>query len=284
MIAFLGTGLLGTGFVRALRRRGEAVQVWNRSPDKARALRDIGATPFDAAADAVRGASLVHIAVSDDAAVDAVLQQIAGALTPGTAIVDHSTTLPARTAERVGDWNARGFTFVHAPVFMGPQNALDATGVMLASGDRARFDRVAPALEPMTGKLVYLGPEPARAAAIKLMGNLFLIAMTGGLVDMFALGKALDVPTEDAAQMLEWFNPGAMAPARAARMRQGEFADPSWTLEMARKDARLMLESAHANGEELPVISAVASEMDAWIGDGHRHDDWTVIGKEAVTN
>jgi 3-hydroxyisobutyrate dehydrogenase len=282
MIAFLGTGLLGAGFVRALRQRGEEVQVWNRSPDKAHALQDVGAVACDHAADAVRGASVVHIAVSDDAAVDSVLRQIAAALTPGTSIVDHSTTLPALTAQRINDWNARGFTFVHAPVFMGPKNALEATGVMLASGDRAHFDTVAPSLEPMTGKLVYLGPEPARAAAIKLMGNLFLQAMVGGLVDMFALGKALDVPPEDAAQMLEWFNPGAAAPARATQMQRGNFDKPSWTLDMARKDARLMLESAHARGEELPVISAVANEMDRWIGDGHARDDWTVIGTDAV--
>ena len=38
MIAFFGMGLLGSNFVRALRRRGEGVHVWNRSPDKATTL------------------------------------------------------------------------------------------------------------------------------------------------------------------------------------------------------------------------------------------------------
>lgn len=39
MIAFLGAGLLGTGFVRNLQRLGETVNVWNRTPEKARASR-----------------------------------------------------------------------------------------------------------------------------------------------------------------------------------------------------------------------------------------------------
>ena len=43
MIAYLGLGLLGTNFVRAMLRRGEAVRVWNRSAEKARALEAEGA-------------------------------------------------------------------------------------------------------------------------------------------------------------------------------------------------------------------------------------------------
>ena len=49
---------------------------------------------------------------------------------------------------------------------------------------------------------------------------------------------------------------------------------------MARKDARLMLEAA---GGTLAVLPALAAEMDRWIAKGHAHDDWTVIGKDAVT-
>ena len=41
-----------------------------------------------------------------------------------TVIIDHTTTSASGTARRVERWNAEGFTFVHAPVFMGPQNAL----------------------------------------------------------------------------------------------------------------------------------------------------------------
>ena len=59
-------------------------------------------------------------------------------------------------------WAERGVAFQHAPVFMGPQNARESTGIMLASGDRARFESLEPALAKMTGKLVYLGPQPER--------------------------------------------------------------------------------------------------------------------------
>src|SRR5579871_6697827 len=123
MIAWLGTGLLGANFVRALRRRGQEVQVWNRSPDKARALEAEGARALEDPAAAVRGAARVHVTLSDDAAVDEVLERAKAGLAKDAVIVDHTTTSPAGTAARAKRWVERGVAFQHAPVFMGPPNA-----------------------------------------------------------------------------------------------------------------------------------------------------------------
>src|SRR5580704_14885613 len=129
MIAFLGMGLLGSNFVRAYRRRGEDVRVWNRSPAKAIALEAEGARAFSDPAEAARGAARVHLTLSDDAAVDEVLERARPGLEPGVLLVDHTTTSPAGTRARVERWKERGVEFKHAPVFMGPQNALESTGI-----------------------------------------------------------------------------------------------------------------------------------------------------------
>jgi 3-hydroxyisobutyrate dehydrogenase len=280
MIAFLGMGLLGSNFVRALRQRGETVHVWNRSPERAQALVAAGAVAFADAADAVRGATRVHLTLSDDAAVDAVLEAARPGFAPGVIVVDHTTTSPAGTRARAARWAERGVAFQHAPVFMAPANALNATGFMLASGDRARFDALEPALAPMTGKLIYLGPEIDRAAAIKLFGNMFMMVMTTGLIDVLALAKATGVPREDVVQMFEWLNPGATLGVRLKRILDAKYAEPSWELAMARKDVRLMLEAA--GDVPLEMVPAMAAWMDRWIERGHAHDDWTVIAKDAV--
>jgi 3-hydroxyisobutyrate dehydrogenase len=282
MIAFLGTGLLGGNFVRALRRRGQPVQVWNRTPEKARALEADGAVPCADPAAAARGAARLHLTLTDDAAVDEVLEAARPGLAPGVVLVDHSTTSPAGTAARAARWAARGVAFQHAPVFMGPVNALEGTGLMLASGDRLRFDALAPALEPMTGALRWVGPLEERAAGLKLIGNLFLIAMTTGLIDALALGKGLGIPPADAGALFDLFNPGAMAPARMRRILAGDFDHPSWELSMARKDARLMLESAQAGGVALTLIPAVAAVMDRFLAEGHAHRDWTVLARDLI--
>jgi 3-hydroxyisobutyrate dehydrogenase len=238
MIAFFGMGLLGSGFVRALRRRGEDVHVWNRTHAKAQALEADGARAFADPSEAVHGATRIHLTLSDDAAVDEVLEQARAGFAPGVVIVDHTTTSATGTAARAARWEERGIPFLHAPVFMGPQNALESTGLMLVSGDAARVDAVRPALSAMTGTLHYLGSRPEAAAPFKLFGNLFLMFLTTGLADMLALAKAMDVPAADVSKLFDMFNPGTTVSARMKRMTDANFSQPSWKLSMARKDAR----------------------------------------------
>ncbi len=281
MIAFLGMGLLGSNFTRALRRRGEDVNVWNRTAARADALAETGAKPFADVAEAVRDAERVHLTLSDDAAVDDVLAKAAPGLRAGTLVLDHTTTTAAGARKRTEIWRSRGILYVHAPVFMGPQNALEGTGLMLLSGERALVDRVKPLVAPMTGKVVDLGTKTEAAAAFKLLGNCFLMFLTAGLADMFTLAKALDVPPADAAALFDHFNPGATIGARAKRMLDADFANPSWELAMARKDARIMLDTA-ANDAPLQILPAIVARMDTLVAEGHGGDDWTVLGRDAL--
>ena len=282
MLAFLGMGLLGSNFVRALRKRGEQVQVWNRSPDKAQALAEVGAIPIADVAQAVRGASRIHVTLSDDAAVDDVLERARPGFAPGVVVIDHTTTSPSGTRARAARWAAQGVSFQHAPVFMAPQNALESSGVMLASGERERCDQLSPALSKMTGKLVYLGAEPERAAAFKLLGNSFLMFLTAGLVDFFGLAKGMGIPAQEAATLFQHFNPGITLPGRLARVLEAQWDKPSWELAMARKDARLMLQAAEEGGLQLQVLPHIAKLMDDYIARGHSHDDWTVVAKDSL--
>ena len=267
-IAFFGTGLMGSGFVRRLIANGHEVNVWNRSPAKAQALQAEGAKAFAEASAALAGVERIHLSLSDDASVDAVLEPLADTIPAGTWIVDHTTTAVTPTAERVARWDARGRTFVHAPVFMGPANAADGTGLMLVSGAKDRHDALLPALQPMTGKVIYLGEAPERAAAFKLFGNLTLIGMLGVLGDVNRLAHSVGISTEDAFSLFQQFNPGQMLPARAARIASGKYDQPSFEVAMARKDVRLMIEQAQSGGVELFVMPGVMAMFDAAIARG----------------
>jgi 3-hydroxyisobutyrate dehydrogenase len=269
LIAYFGTGLLGGGFVRKLLERGETVHVWNRTAEKARALEADGAKAFANPADAVKGAEQLHLTLSDDAAVDGVLEPLAGVLDKGTIVIDHTTTAPTPTAERVQRWAERGVTFVHAPVFMGPQSAREATGLMLLSGPPELRARVRPLLEPMTGKVIELGDDPARASAFKLVG---------GIADLYQLARALGVDPKDAIGLFEHFNPGATFAARGKAIAEGRFDPPSFEATMARKDLRLMAEEAGRHGTQLDLVPTVGALLDRYIAAGHGGEDYTVIG------
>jgi len=281
MIAFLGTGLLGSNFVKALIKKGHQVQVWNRTPARAKVLETIGARAFDQPSEAVKGADRIHLTLSDDQAVDSVLEKASKNFEPGVIIIDHTTTSASGAARRTAHWKELGFVYIHAPVFMGPVNALESTGVMLISGDTEIIKKIEPELSAMTGRLINFGIDTNKAAGMKLLGNLFLMSITAGLADVLALAKSLSIPSSDVEALFSDWNPGSMAPARLKRILTNQFNEPSWELKMARKDARLMMEATEGHAA-LNIIPAIAKEMDRWIEKGHANDDWTVIAKDSI--
>jgi len=273
-LVFFGTGLMGTGFVRHLRAGGQEVTVWNRSAARAQAAVEAGATLADSAEEALRGATHLHVSLSDDASVDAVLEPLAGAIGAETWMIDHTTTAPTPTKARAARWRERGRKFVHAPVFMTPANCEAGTGVMLISGPQSSYDALQEHLKTMTGNLVYLGAAPERAAAFKLFGNLTLLAMLATLGDVNRLAHACGIETKDAFGLFEKFNPGMLLPMRAARIAAGDFT-PSFEMTMARKDVRLMIEEAARHGSELAIMPAVAALLDGAIARGEGSLDVT---------
>ena len=277
-LAFLGTGLLGSGMVECLLRRGNDVTVWNRTEAKARALEAFGATVARTPEEAVAGVERVHMALSDDAAVDAMVDRIAQAAA-GAILVDHTTTSPAGTKERLQRTARGGVKFVHAPVFMSPQMCRDATGLMLVSGPQGIFDTIRPGLEQMTGEVWYFGERGDLAAAYKIFGNSMIFTITAGIADVLAMAKHVGIAPADAAALFGKFRIGGIIPMRAEKMAQGDLS-ATFELTMARKDIRLMIEAA--GGEPLTVLPAIAARMDEAIAAGHGKDDMGAIALSSV--
>jgi 3-hydroxyisobutyrate dehydrogenase-like beta-hydroxyacid dehydrogenase len=278
-IAFLGTGLLGSAFVEASLARGNQITVWNRSIEKTRPLEKLGARVAHTPADAVKGAKYVHLVLKDDPVVEEIVAALRPGLDSGAVIIDHTTTQPRQTAERATRLNAEGVRYLHCPVFIGPAAARQAKGTILASGPRRLFDEVKDYLRPAAEKLEYLGERPDLAAVMKLCGNAFIIGLNGLVSDVFAVATGADVSSAQALKILELFNPAAVIAGRGRNMIARDYV-PSFELEMARKDIRLMLETA--GDQPLSVLPCVASRMDALIAAGHGGDDLAVMGKDAI--
>jgi 3-hydroxyisobutyrate dehydrogenase-like beta-hydroxyacid dehydrogenase len=278
-IAFLGTGLLGSAFVEAAVKRGDQVTVWNRTADKARALESMGAQVADSPADAVRGVARVHLVLKDDDVVEEVIAALRPGLAPDTIIIDHSTTQPALTAERSRRLNADGVKYLHCPVFIGPAVARESQGTILASGPKALFSAVEPDLAKMAARVEYFGERPDLAAVFKLCGNAFIVGINALVADVLAVAAESRVASAEALRVVEFFSPTAVIAGRGKKMVSGDYT-PSFKLSMARKDVRLMLETAGAI--PLAALPRIADRMDQLIAQGQSDDDLAVIGRDSV--
>lgn len=278
-IAFLGTGLLGSAFVEAACKRGDQVAVWNRTPSKAEPLAAFGATLCATPADAVRGAERVHLVLNDDASVEEVVAALRPGLSPTAVIVDHTTTRPDKTYERLTRLNGEGVRYLHCPVFIGPVAARQSEGIIMVSGPQALFDLVRPALEQQATRVEYFGERADLAAGYKLIGNGILLSMTGILSDAFAVGAGAGIDAPDVLKLLEFFNPGNVLASRGRKLAAEDY-NATFELTMARKDIRLMIETA--GDIPLTMLPGLAARMDAKIAQGQGARDIGVIVEDVI--
>ncbi|HJL17182.1 MAG TPA: NAD(P)-binding domain-containing protein [Sandaracinaceae bacterium LLY-WYZ-13_1] len=279
--AFIGTGLIGGALAEAACGRGEdEIVVWNRTAERARPLEARGARVAETAPEAVRGAARVHLALTADQAVDAVLADVADRLSEGAIVIDHSTTSPPGAAARAARCAERGVRFLHAPVFMSPAACRAAKGVMVVAGPEALHAEVADELSAMTGEVFYVGDDGGHAAAFKLIGNCMILALLGGLTDAFAIARAQGIALPRVIELFEHFDLRAVLKGRGARMAEADWTT-SWTLAMARKDLGLMVDAAGADA--LGVLPAMRERMDALLEEGEGEKDVGIVARDVAT-
>jgi 3-hydroxyisobutyrate dehydrogenase len=276
-IAVLGAGLLGAGFVERMLELGHPVRVWNRTASKLDALVAKGAVRAETPGEAVHGAVRVHFVLSEDDAVDAVLAACRGHLGAGVAIYDHSTNLPERVAARVPALRAAGIAYIPAPVFMGPANARAGNGIMLLACPESERDAHIAALVTTTGKVWWTGERADSAAVYKLLGNSMIIGIAGVIGDASQVAAAAGLPPNAVSALIAQFNPGMMLPVIPGRIANSHTSPASFTLEMARKDVRLMIETGGA--ENLQVLPGIAAGMDRAIAAGDALKDFAIFAR-----
>jgi len=282
-IGFIGLGSMGAGVAANLVRASHEVAVWNRSPDKAAPLVALGATlaanPRALAADR----EVVFTMLSDDAALQAVLEGDAGlcaGLAPGAVHVSLST-IGVATAEALQLRHAAlGQGFVSAPVFGRPEAAATAKLFIVTAGDPQALLRVKP-LFPVIGQRVFeLGATPSSANLVKLCGNFMILAAIESLAEAMSLAQHGGV---DKRQLLEiltatlfdapvYRNYGAILIEE--RFRPAGFAAP-----LGLKDMRLAGAAAKAHHAEMPFRQVLETQLLATIASQGADIDWSGIAK-----
>lgn len=240
---FLGTGLLGSGLAEAAAARGDEVRAWNRTPERAQPLEAHGITVCESPTEAIYEADYVHIVLTNDDAVDAVIESILPSLDPSQKLIDHSTTSPSGTAARHARLAKAGHRLLHAPVFMSPAAARVAGGTMIVAGAKADYNAAQEALAPMAESVEHVGERPDAAAALKLFGNAMNLSMLSGLADIFAMAKGLGFTPDDAMRVFDLIDVRYVLQGRGRRMSRGDFS-PLWTVDIAKKDVGLMQQCA----------------------------------------
>jgi 3-hydroxyisobutyrate dehydrogenase len=278
-VALLGTGTMGAAMARRMRAHGLSVRAWNRSRAKALPLAADGVEVVDSPRVAAEGADVLVTMLSDGAAVEAAMLGPEGALAataPGCTWLQTSTVGIA-ACRRLAELASRSHLgFVDAPVAGSKEPAERGELLVLAAGAPELAAKVNPVLEAIARRTVWLGEVGAGTRA-KLAMNAWVTGLVALLAETITFSEGLGL---DPRQFLDLLKGGPTdspyTQLKGKAMIEGQLA-PSFSLRLAHKDLRLILEAAREAGASLPVLAAIEEKFDRAEREGCGDEDLAAV-------
>ena len=259
-----------------LRQAGHEVRVSDPDPQRLALARSAGLDVADAA-DVVR-AGFVVSSLPDDAALQAVGEQVARDARAGTVYVDTSTVSPEVSAQVAQRCMASGVQFLRSTVSGNNKMAEAAQLTVLASGPRGAYHAALPLLSSWGSNLFYLG-DGEQARTMKLVVNLMIAQTSAMLAEALALGRKGGLDWQDMWQVLAASAVGSpIVKAKAAQLAQRDFT-PTFTVAQMLKDLDLILGAGQALHVPLLQTAMTRQLMHAAFAHGDAREDYAAIIK-----
>jgi 3-hydroxyisobutyrate dehydrogenase-like beta-hydroxyacid dehydrogenase len=283
-IGFIGLGRMGQNMARRLLDAGHDLAVYNRTPDKVKALGEAGAKVVSSIADAVRYGDAVFTMLADDAALEDVAWRKEGLLqslpqgrihicagTHGVGVIRklHAAHTEVRQV------------MIASPMLGRPEAVASGQAGVVIGGPAESLARCRPLFDAIARRAFEAGADPAAAAAIKIANN-------------FVLGCAIEAMGEGFALVRKY---GVAPPVFYDVMTDGLFAAPAYKVygkiiveesyekvgQMATlglKDANLALVAGELVGVPLPSGNVWRDRLVGAVAHGDGGCDWAVMARE----
>jgi 3-hydroxyisobutyrate dehydrogenase len=301
VIGFIGLGNMGIPMTGHLVAAGYHVRGFDTSPSALANFAAIGSPDAGGAVTAVAdlaavgdGADAVILMLPDSDIVErVVLGRVASepvpaegtnggllaSLSPGSTIIDMSSSDPARTrilAELVA---AAGMSLIDAPVSGGVSGARAGTLMIMVGGPAEAFERFQPMLAPM-GKRVVRAGDVGAGHAVKALNNLMSAAHLLASSEALIAGRRFGL---DPAVMLEIIN-GSSGRSPATENKWPNYIlteryDAGFGMKLMVKDLNLALSIEHATGVPAAASEAVVATWEAALADLPPDSDHTAIAR-----
>jgi 3-hydroxyisobutyrate dehydrogenase-like beta-hydroxyacid dehydrogenase len=284
-IGFIGLGKMGQGMAANLVKAGHRVTVYNRSPDKAEALVEQGASAARTVAEASH-VEVVFTMLADDRAVEAVALGeggIAASLPAGATHVS-SSTISVALSQRLSAAHAEaGQRCAAAPVFGRPEAASAARLFVIAAGAPDVLQPLSSLFDAIGQRTFVVSDQPHTANLVKLSGNFLIASAIESVSEAVALVAKAGVDRQQYADI-----PTSTLFAAPAYQTYGgliarqEFEPAGMAATLGLKDIRLVLPAAEQLEVPLPVASVLRDRLLTLVATGGGHLDWSALAKLAA--
>ena len=278
-VALLGTGTMGSGMARNLRKAGYPLTVYNRTREKAELLAETGAQVADTPARAVAGATVVLSMLADDNASREAWLDPNGALQAmqaGSVVIECGTVSPDWVKQLHQEAEARGLRMMDAPVTGSRPQANAGELTFLVGADATTLEAVRPVLESMSKSIVHVGPVGS-GALLKLINNFLCGVQAASFAEALAW---IERSPLDRAQALEFLKTGAAGSnifkAMSERMTARTY-EVNFLLRLMDKDLRYAQQAAAATDVVLTTAACSKKLFEQAEAEGYGERDMAAV-------
>ncbi len=190
-IGYIGLGAMGKPMAKNLIRAGLSLTVYNRTVEKTKELREMGASVSPSPKDLAFACNIMIVNVSNSPDVEEVLLGKEGAIhgcRPGAIVIDMGTSYPSSTLKICKILQEKGVEMLDAPVSGGVKGAEEGTLSIMVGGKKEVFEKCKPILLAM-GKNIFYQGESGSGHITKAINNFVSAAAITALTEALVMAK-----------------------------------------------------------------------------------------------
>jgi 3-hydroxyisobutyrate dehydrogenase-like beta-hydroxyacid dehydrogenase len=281
IVGVVGLGRMGEAFALNLVADGHRVLVFDRDPARVAAVGQAGAEAAAGLA-GLAACDVVVTSLPDDDALTAVTLHVGGLvkiMRAGAVHVSMSTISPGLSGSLNVEHEARGQSYVAAPVLGNPDLARARRLFILAAGRPAALENARPLLERLGQRLFVIGEDAPAANLMKLAGNVLTATTLESMGEVLALLRKGGVDRHVAFDVLT----NSLFDSKVHRTYGGKIVDEFYSpagmaVPLAVKDLRLALAEAEREAVPMPSASLVRDRLVGLMARGWGELDWSALG------
>ena len=271
---------MGLPMSKNILKAGYNLTAFNRSKNKAEPLKEFGAKISNTLKDAVDGSDIVITMLTDDTAVDEVMNNsdFLNNLKPGAIVIDMSSVKPTTATKHGDNLKLKEINYLDAPVSGGTIGAEEASLAIMVGGEKNIFDDAIDILKKM-GNPTLVGP--IGSGQVSKLANQIIVGLTiGAVAEAVTLcEKAGADPNKMIKALSGGWADSKVLQTHGKRMINKDFT-PKGRTSVHLKDMNNILECANNYNTHLPISNLVKEMYKSLVENGHGETDHSSLYKE----
>jgi 3-hydroxyisobutyrate dehydrogenase len=255
-VGILGIGLMGSAMAARLLDQGMAVTAWDRNPEHARALEDLGGRAAKEPTGVLRDAQAVITMLPTADVILDVIEPLLDGWPQDTIWLQMSSVGAAEADQLTQVASAHAVTIVDAPVSGSTHPAEQGQLTILASGPDLAHTLVEPIFDALGSRVLWVG-EAGMGSRLKLATNHWMISSVAALAESMHLCDAVGL---DQRHFIELLAGGPLGSAYVVQkldeMQRHEYP-AGFPVRLALKDLELVREVEQTSGATMPLLDVV---------------------------